>query len=190
MRERLITIRKADSDDIAFVMSVEGLPGYADLVGEWSHGQHESKLMDSDYVYLLALSDGKPIGFAIFKGFEDVMGNLCLHRIAVAKTGAGVGTLFIAELLDWAFAIPVVDRLWLDVLPDNAVARRVYGKLGFVEEGVMRSALRYPNGRRADLLLMSLLRGEWTAGANRYPSPAGAAVSANHANNHVAQESR
>jgi RimJ/RimL family protein N-acetyltransferase len=163
MSGRLITIRKADLDDIAFVMSVERLPGYADLVGEWSRYQHQGKMAESDYAYFLALSDGEPVGFAIFKGVGDAMGNLCLHRIAVAKAGGGVGTSFIAELCSWAFSNPSTERLWLDVLPTNQVARRVYRKLGFIEEGVMRSALLYPDGRRADLMLMSLLRAEWTA---------------------------
>lgn len=169
MKEGLITSRRADETDIAYVMSVERLPGYADLVGEWSQEQHQSKLADSDYAYFLALIAEEPVGFAIFKGVEDAMGNLCLHRVAVARTGGGVGTAFIAELCAWAFGNPAVDRLWLDVLPDNAVARRAYGKLGFVEEGIMRSALRYPDGRRADLMLMSLLRSEWRAGATEYP---------------------
>lgn len=155
-----MAIRRADEADIAFVMSVERLPGYADLVGEWSHDQHAAKMIDSDYAYFLALSDGEPVGFAIFKGVGDAMGNICLHRIAVAKVGGGIGTAFIAKLCAWAFGNPSMDRLWLDVLPDNQVARRVYSKLGFVEEGVMRSALRYPDGRRADLMLMSLLRSD------------------------------
>lgn len=170
MGKRLIAIREADATDIAFVMSVERLPGYADLVGEWSRELHESKLADSGYAYFLALADQKPVGFAIFKGVGDAMGNLCLHRIAVAETGGGVGTAFIAELCAWAFGNAGVDRLWLDVLPDNQGARRVYGKLGFAEEGIMRSALRYPDGRRADLMLMSLLRREWTADAGSYLS--------------------
>lgn len=172
----LIAIRRADAADIAFVMSVERLPGYADLVGEWSREQHQAKLADGDYGYFLALAAGEPAGFAIVKGVDDPMGNLCLHRIAVAKPGGGVGAAFIARICAWAFGNPAVDRLWLDVLPDNAVARRAYGKLGFVEEGVMRRALRYPDGRRADLLLMSLLRPEWLASANNYPPSAESAA--------------
>ena len=167
----LITIRRANAADIAFVMSVERLPRYADLVGEWSREQHQAKLADSEHAYFLALADGEPVGFAIFKGVGDSMGNLCLHRIAVTKTGGGIGTAFIAELCSRAFGNAAVDRLWLDVLPDNEAARHVYGKLGFVEEGIMRSALRYPDGRRADLMLMSLLRPEWLAGANGYLPP-------------------
>jgi RimJ/RimL family protein N-acetyltransferase len=172
MSERPISIRKADTDDIAFVMSIERLPGYADLVGQWSREQHEGKLADSDYAYFLGVSQGAPVGFAVVKGIDDAMGNLCLHRIAVATVGGGLGTGFVSELCAQAFGNPVVERIWLDVLPGNTIARRVYGKLGFVEEGTMRSSLRYPDGRRADLVLMSMLREEWIARAAMNPSRA------------------
>lgn len=157
------TIRDADADDIAYIMSVERLPNYAERVGTCTLDEHVAKMADPAYRYIIGLHDKAPAGFVVFKGIADDMGNLCLHRIAVGNAGRGVGTSFIANLCGWAFAQPSVFRLWLDVLPSNASARHVYGKVGFVEEGTMRSALRYPDGRRADLLLMSLLRPDWQA---------------------------
>ena len=157
------TIRRAGEDDIAFIMSVEQLPGYAERVGTWSKAEHAEKLEKADYAYFLCLAGKQPVGFVIFKDVGDAMGNLCLHRIAVGDAGRGVGTSFMRNLCDWAFSDAAVYRLWLDVLPGNPSARRVYGKVGFQEEGLMRSALRYPDGRRTDLLLMSLLRPDWQA---------------------------
>jgi RimJ/RimL family protein N-acetyltransferase len=155
------TIRDANVDDIDYMMSVERLPNYAERVGAWTHDEHVAKMGDPSYHCIIGLHENMPAGFVVFKDIGNEMGNLCLHRIAVGPAGLGVGTSFIANLCDWAFAETSVFRLWLDVLPSNPAARHVYGKVGFVEEGLMRSALRYPDGRRADLLLMSLLRPDW-----------------------------
>jgi RimJ/RimL family protein N-acetyltransferase len=157
------TIRDARIADIAYIMSVERLPDYPERVGAWTEAEHAEKMADPSYRYILGLVDDVPVGFVIFKDIGDSMGNLCLHRIAVGDAGRGVGTSFVGNLCHWAFSDPAVFRLWLDVLPSNPVARHVYAKAGFVEEGLMRSALRYPDGRRADLLLMALLRPDWQA---------------------------
>jgi diamine N-acetyltransferase len=53
-------------------------------------------------------------------------------------------------------------RLWLDVLVDNHRARQVYEAAGFVDEGLLRQAYRLPDDSRIDLVLMALLRPEWT----------------------------
>ena len=52
-------------------------------------------------------------------------------------------------------------RLWLDVKPHNERARALYRSEGFVEEGVLRDAL-LTGDRFESLLVMSLLRPEWT----------------------------
>jgi RimJ/RimL family protein N-acetyltransferase len=51
-------------------------------------------------------------------------------------------------------------RISLTVFSYNTRAIRLYEKLGFVHEGVSRSAL-YRDGQRHDMLLMGLLRPEW-----------------------------
>ena len=52
-------------------------------------------------------------------------------------------------------------RLWLDVKPHNERARALYRSEGFVEEGTLRDALYY-NGRFESLVVMSILRPEWS----------------------------
>ena len=46
--------------------------------------------------------------------------------------------------------------------PSNDRARAPYRSEGFVEEGVLRDALREPDGSFTPLVVMSLLRPEWT----------------------------
>jgi RimJ/RimL family protein N-acetyltransferase len=156
-----IKIRRAAPVDIPFIMSVERLPGYSSRVGSWSHAEHESKLANISYIYLVCLNMDVPVGFVIFKDVDNPMGNLCLHRIAVGQSANGIGSAFVTLLIDWVFEQPDVFRRWLDVLPDNSSARHVYAKVGFAEEGIMRSALRRESGERADLILMAITRTDW-----------------------------
>ncbi|NYT33547.1 GNAT family N-acetyltransferase [Rhizobium sp. WYCCWR 11128] len=60
------------------------------------------------------------------------------------------------------FALHHVGRFWLDLLPSNVHAKDVYRRIGFIQEGTMRQALRLKDGSREDLVLMSLLREEWS----------------------------
>ncbi|OQP87473.1 hypothetical protein BTR14_05945 [Rhizobium rhizosphaerae] len=164
-----ISIRAARDADIAFIMATERLPGYAERVGAHDAAVHRQKMGLRDYRYVIGETPQGAFGFAVIKQNDDGKGIANLNRIAVRQAGNGIGTRFILGVTDLVFADPQIERLWLDVLPDNAIARHVYAKIGFVEEGLMRSALRFPDGRRADLLLMSLLRHEWLTarGADR-----------------------
>lgn len=155
-----MTIRRATSDDIDFIMRVERLPGYPERVGTASIEEHEQAMTDANAEYMIGISSAKSIGFAVLRP-DDGMGNVGIRRIAVEQAGCGLGSAFMRCLCARVFSDPQIGRLVLDVLPSNTFARRVYSKLGFVEEGLMRSALRYPDGRRADLLLMALLREDW-----------------------------
>ncbi|MFX6010997.1 GNAT family protein, partial [Acinetobacter baumannii] len=52
-------------------------------------------------------------------------------------------------------------RLVLEVFTDNSRARHVYRSLGFVEEGLLRQAVKRADGARSDQVLRSLLRPAW-----------------------------
>jgi RimJ/RimL family protein N-acetyltransferase len=64
-----------------------------------------------------------------------------------------------------AFREFAAHRLWLDVFDDNARARHLYQSLGFVEEGVLRECIRWPDRFRS-LVVMSMLEQEYRARFN------------------------
>jgi RimJ/RimL family protein N-acetyltransferase len=163
MGKTQIAIRSATLADLDFVMAVERQPGYPERVGTFNQEEHAHKLSHPRWSFEILLYDDRPAGFAVLGDLDNPMGNVCLHRIAVASAGQGLGSMFLAALCRHVFINCKAHRFWLDVLPDNEPAKRVYRKLGFVEEGIMRSALRYPDGQRADLLLMALLLPDWVA---------------------------
>lgn len=76
--------------------------------------------------------------------------------------GLGHGSAFLRQICRMVFDLHDVGRFWLDLLPSNVHVKDVYRRIGFIQEGTMRRALRLKNGNREDLVLMSLLREEWS----------------------------
>lgn len=74
--------------------------------------------------------------------------------------GHGYGTEASQLLLAWAFEILNLHKVWLGVNADQANAVRVYEKVGFMREGVLRDEI-WRNGRYYDALRMSLLASEY-----------------------------
>jgi diamine N-acetyltransferase len=82
-----------------------------------------------------------------------------LRRIVIARPGHGLGRAALTLVLDHAFGELRAHRVWLDVKRDNARARHLYAALGFVEEGVLRDALRVGDGYESLVLMAKLTPG-------------------------------
>lgn len=74
----------------------------------------------------------------------------------------GYGTEVMTLLLRHCFDTLNLNRAFLRVYADNVRGQRAYLKAGFVEEGRMRQAV-YKHGRYDDVILMSVLRADWSA---------------------------
>ena len=153
-------------------MDIERGPGFEAYVGRSSRAEHEEMLASPRYAYLIGERGDEAAGFALLRDLEDPYGNLYLKRIAVRRPGQGEGSALLAAVLDWAFERTRAHRFHLDCLDDNLRAQALYAKLGFTRDGVLRKAYLDPGGRRRDLVLMALLRGEWEA--RKRASPPGA----------------
>lgn len=157
----MITLRPARPDDIPFIMETERGSGYERFVGRWEEHQHRAELMKPASAYLIGELNGVPNGFGLLQDLDEPCGNVCLKRIAVHSPGLGFGRTFLTQIVDWAFSRDETYRLWLDVFVHNARARHVYRSVGFQEDGVLREVQVMPDGTRASLILMSILRPEW-----------------------------
>lgn len=80
-----------------------------------------------------------------------------------ANRGRGIGREAIALLLDFAFDVRNMHRVWLHVFARNEGAIRAYTRVGFREEGRLRDDQFY-RGRYEDALVMGILEDEWIAG--------------------------
>ena len=76
----------------------------------------------------------------------------------------GYGTEAIELLLGYAFEELGLNRVGLSAFDFNDEAIAAYEKLGFAVEGRYRQAIKR-NSRFHDAILMSIMKGEWQAGA-------------------------
>jgi len=119
--------------DIAEVMRIERLPGYAGFVGTWPAEEHEAERTAPDARYL-GLRDGDGLaGFVIFQKVREPA--IRLRRIAVGATDKGTGTRILRAALDWAFESFPAEAITLGVARQNDRARHIYLREGFVDDG-------------------------------------------------------
>ena len=74
--------------------------------------------------------------------------------------GKGAGTFAVKQMLNHAFYNMNLHRVQLKVLEDNQRAIRLYEKIGFVREGILREC-RFKNGKHVNLINYSILRSEY-----------------------------
>ncbi|MDI3517669.1 MAG: spore coat polysaccharide biosynthesis protein SpsF [Thermotogota bacterium] len=80
--------------------------------------------------------------------------------------GAGIGTEVTSLILEYAFDVLNLHRIYLGVLKENLAAVKTYQKLGFVEEGV-RKEDQYVEGRYLDTIVMGITKSQWLASKSK-----------------------
>jgi RimJ/RimL family protein N-acetyltransferase len=155
-------LRRAAADDIPFIMETERLDGYDQVVGRWDEARHRREMAGAgaDCAYFIGLQDVMPFGFIILRGWASPERVTLLKRIAVREPGRGHGSMLLRLAIDEVFRTTDAYRLWLGVFPENLRARRAYGKIGFVAEGIARGSAFF-GGVHRDELTMAILRPEW-----------------------------
>jgi len=96
------------------------------------------------------------IGMGVNNSHTAHIGYWC----ASEARGRGVTTRALRLLCKHALEDLRLQRLELITDPDNHASQRVAEKVGFQREGVLRSHLPHPDGRRRDSVMFSLLPGE------------------------------
>ena len=162
-------------------VSVEDAPGLAEMVAEpenrrltgtrgtFTLEQTErwyASRADADDRIDLAIVDLATDAYAgeVVLHEYDAGNNACGFRIGMLGRFAdrGLGTEATRLAVGWAFEVAGVHRVELHVYAFNPRAIRVYEKVGFAREGVLRDALRTDDGY-ADSIVMSILAPEWAA---------------------------
>jgi RimJ/RimL family protein N-acetyltransferase len=87
-----------------------------------------------------------------------------------ALRGQGLAHEASRLLLDYAFGSLDLERIYLQSFADNGAALRLYNRLGFRREGVLRQHV-YRDGVAEDVVIMGLLRSEWDGGIGRADAP-------------------
>ena len=108
--------------------------------------------------------DDRPVGNCGLHGLDTLNGNAGLG-IAVgdpADRGQGYGRDALRALIAFGFGRLRLERIYLDVYDFNVDAQRLYERIGFVREGVLRHEF-WRDGRWVDSVRMAMLVDEWRA---------------------------
>ena len=113
-------------------------------------------------------ADGKFIGQCALFNLDEVAHTAELGITIGDKAywGQGYGREAINLLLDYAFRLRNIRKVWLRVNGNNERGIRAYRACGFVEEGRLRAHV-WSNGQYIDLVQMGILRDEWQAAQTR-----------------------
>jgi len=134
-------------------------PDDVEPMRQWygSRADHEDRLD----LAAVDRASGRYVGEVVLNEL-DPNNNSCSFRIALGATGQnrGLGTEATRLVLGYAFERVGLHRISLEVYSFNSRARRVYEKVGFQPEGVLRDALLW-EGQRFDAHVMSILAHEW-----------------------------
>jgi len=76
--------------------------------------------------------------------------------------GTGLGTETTSLILEYAFDVLNLHRVYLGVSEENTGAIKTYEKLGFAKEGV-RKEDQFVNGKYLDTIVMGITRSQWLA---------------------------
>jgi len=82
--------------------------------------------------------------------------------------GKGYGTEAVAMLVRHLFEQEAARRVEGGTTPENAPMRRVFERLGFVEEGVLRERLPASDGGGADCVMYGMTRSDYEGVKERW----------------------
>lgn len=110
-------------------------------------------------LFIIAVLDGKIIGALSFSGgARKRLAHAGEFGVSVLKEywGKGIGQELIKYMIDWAKETKIIRKINLRTRSDNERAIRLYKKLGFEEEGLLRRDFQI-NGKFYDSLMMGML---------------------------------
>lgn len=121
-------------------------------------------LRSTDRVFsVFASSDGRYLGQI---GIHQIHARSRVGRLGAviasrSEMGRGYGTAAVRAVIDLGFGELGLHKLWLMVFAHNARGRRLYSRIGFREEGVLREEY-FHDGQWHDMVRMGLLARDLT----------------------------
>jgi RimJ/RimL family protein N-acetyltransferase len=166
----MVGVRRATADDVdalveLFVAVVEegrwlGTQPPVDRVAE--RERFTEDIGDADRASVLAVVDDEIVGHARIDVTSYNVAGLGM-MVDAGWRGRGVGGALVRAAIDAARQLGA-HKLALQVWPHNDVARRLYERHGFLEEGVLRRHYPRRNGELWDSVVMGLVLDETSPG--------------------------
>jgi RimJ/RimL family protein N-acetyltransferase len=168
----LVRLRPVTADDVPALLPMLQDPEATRLTGSHGDGKVDEARLRSWYgtrrdqadrldLAVVEQATGHVVGEAVLNEWDED-NESCNFRIAFAPGafGRGLGTEATRLIVGHGFEKLGLHRISLEVYTFNPRARRVYEKVGFVVDGVLRDALLW-EGERVDAVVMSILAPEW-----------------------------
>lgn len=107
---------------------------------------------------IVTVEKNVPIGFISFKGidWESAKAELAIAICDSQYRSGGYGSEALVLGIDHAFNSLRLISIYLSVFPSNARAIRVYEKTGFNLVERLEKSWRMPDGKKVDMLIMSI----------------------------------
>jgi RimJ/RimL family protein N-acetyltransferase len=148
-------LRRAVQRDLDLIRTLWQAPGNANWIEPPDEGEIEESITRG-FAFLWEI-DGKPVGFAVMMTWVPQVFGLT----ALGTTQPGQGEPMLRALLARVFGPLKAHRIGFDVTADNTRALRLYEKLGFQREGLIRECWKRPGGDWVDCYLLGLLAREY-----------------------------
>ena len=145
-----------DPDTARFIPNMPSPYTEADARTYLEHCDHRWETDGGGPLAIVAADNGRLLGAIDVRVAE--IGTIG-YWVDARERGRDVATRALRLLSRWAVIEGGVERLELTTHPENLASQRVAEKAGFVREGVLRSHMRFAEGRR-DSVLFSLLPGD------------------------------
>lgn len=110
-------------------------------------------------IFLVAEADGRVVGIlGLHRGARAANRHTAEIGLTVAAShrGRGIGRLLMVAAETWARRMGVA-KLRLGVFSDNLAARRLYERLGYVEEGILRGQYLVAGAAKDEVLMAKWL---------------------------------
>lgn len=133
-----VEVRALEQKDLDRVCEMEE----ASFSMPWKKEDFEELISDDNSEYIVIVADEIVAGAAgyTFNGFEGYINNVVIDE---AFRGLGLGTVLMEELIKRGRE-KNVKEFTLEVRVGNAVANRLYEKVGFVSEGIRKNFYERP----------------------------------------------
>lgn len=105
-----------------------------------------------------------PVGQTAFFRI-DYISRAAIFYLAIldpAYWSKGLGAEATQLMVNYAFKTLNLNRIQLHVCAENVPALKIYQRVGFTKEGVLRQAM-FRNGNYVDFWVMAILRSDWLA---------------------------
>jgi|UPI0003737F5A RimJ/RimL family protein N-acetyltransferase len=172
-----IYLRPLQAEDSALIVSGENnplvretlflfLPNYPLLTAERIEQQVHSK--ESVVLTIVEKTTDQAVGqTALFRiDWVSRAAIFYLTLLEPACWGKGYGTESTQLMVDYAFETLNLNRIQLHVCAENMAAIKIYQKVGFIQEGLLRQAM-FHHDRYCDFWVMGILKCDWLKGKKR-----------------------